>query len=134
MKKEKWKRLKEEKGYLISSWGRVFSTKTETMMRPYIHKSRANRYLRIGLPSAKFMVHVLVANNFKSKELENLKKLYPNENFQVNHLDRNTLNPNENNLSWETEGQNKSHRHETDVINFGGKTYKAKLEAKVETL
>lgn len=122
---EKWKKVKEEKGYLISSWGRVFSLKRKRILRPYLHESRANVYWRIELNSNKYMLHVLVALNYKRKQYEELKKISTNP--QVGHNDRNTLNANATNLNWETDLQNKEHRHRTDIINFGGKTYKGQL-------
>jgi len=128
---EKWKRLKEDKSYLISSWGRIFSFKSKRMIRPYIHKSRCSNYLRVSLSNKKYMVHCLMGTNFKAKQLEILKKNYedfPATIFQVNHKDRNTLNPNENNIEWETETGNKIHMHETSIIKFGGKTYKGKAK------
>ena len=131
MNKEKWKRCVTEKGYLISSWGRIFSLRTERVLRPYIHKSRAGKYLRIELNGKKYMVHVLMGYTFKRKELKILKENYleaPNMVFQVNHKDRNTLNCNLNNIEWETEMGNKIHMHETNIITFGGKTYKGKFE------
>jgi len=128
MAKEKWKRLKEEKEYLISSWGRIFSTKTERIMKPNLHQSRSNKYLRIELNKSKYMVHVLVASNFKAKQYLNLITLYPRCVIEVDHDDRNTLNPAASNVNWKTSSENKVHRHRTDIITFGGKTYKGKSE------
>ena len=129
MSKEKWKRVAQEKGYLISSWGRVFSLKSERIIRPYVHKSRANMYLRITLNGTKYMVHILVPRNFKQNDRTRIAK----ENncskldLQVNHMDRNTLNPHYTNVEWITESDNKIHMHETSIITFGGKTYKGKF-------
>ena len=94
MTKEKWKKCTFSSGYLISSWGRIFSLKTERVLRPYIHNSRSGKYLRVCLNNHKYMVHTLMGHTFKKKELEVLKQLYPNAVYQVNHKDRNTLNPN----------------------------------------
>ena len=130
MRKEKWKRLVQEKGYLISNWGRIFSLKSERIMRPYVHNSRSNKYLRVSLSETKYMVHILVAMNFKQNDRIRIAK----ENncsileLQVNHMDRNTLNPHYTNVEWITESDNKSHMHETNIITFGGKTYKGKSE------
>ena len=129
LRKEKWKFLKQEKGYLISSWGRVFSLKTEKVLRPNIHQSRANKYLRIELNGNKYMLHILMGLNFHN----NQRAKCAEENFcsildlQVNHKDRNTLNPHYKNIEWCTESENKIHMHQTSVINFNGKTYKAKI-------
>lgn len=126
-RKEKWKKLKQDKNYLISNWGRIFSLKTEKFIRPYVHQSRSNKYLRVQLSGVKYMLHVLVAYNFKFREYEELKELYPDEKIQVGHDDRNTLNPASYNLTFETESQNKAHMHKTSFVTFGGKTYKGKL-------
>lgn len=128
MAQERWKRVQGEKGYLISSWGRIFSLKSERIIRPYLHKSRSNYYLRIELNRKKYLVHCLVANNFLKNQKRELEILFPNANLQVDHLDRNTLNPNLKNLMWKTESENKIHRHETDIIKFGGKVYKTAFD------
>ena len=124
MAKEKWKRLKEDNRYLISSWGRIFSLTSEKVIRPYIHKSRSNNYLRVCLREKKYMVHVLVAMNFKAKEYALIKALHPDKIIQVDHNDRNTLNCNVNNVSFLTESENKIHMHETNIIKFNGKIYR----------
>ena len=126
MGKERWKRVKENPQYLISSWGRIFSLKIERLLTPSIDKARCNYYVRIHLDGRKQRVHWLVALNFKRKQYEALKLLYPDAKIQVDHDDRNTLNNNVTNVNFKTESQNKYHRHETDIISFGGKIYKGK--------
>lgn len=133
MSKEKWKRVHSQKDYLISSWGRVFSIKSKKMMKPQIHQSRSNKYLRIRIGGTNYMVHVLVAFHFKQKQFKELKLLYPNETYQVDHKDRNTLNPNLNNLDWVTERENKLLRYETDVFKFNGIEYKLGRERNGDT-
>jgi hypothetical protein len=128
MNKEKWKRIAQEKGYLVSSWGRIFSLKSSKIMRPYFHKSRSSTYLRVNLGGKKYFVHTLVATNFKKKEFQNMLLENPQATLQVGHDDRNTLNNNLNNISWETESQNKTHMWSTGIITFGGKTYRAYME------
>lgn len=128
MQKEKWKKLKEEKGYLISSWGRIFSLKTKRFIRYYIHNSRANKYLRVCLAEKKYMLHVLVANNFKHKQYKEIREKFPDAIIQANHDDRNTLNCNANNISFMTNIDNKKHLWETQNVTFGGKTYKGRIE------
>lgn len=127
MASEKWKRCKEDNQFLISSWGRIFSLKTKQFIKPYVHNSRVNKYLRVSLGTKKYMVHVLVAMNFKRREYEQLLIDFPNEKITVGHDDRNTLNPNLNNLTWETDSQNKEHSHRTSWVKFNGKEYKGKI-------
>lgn len=119
MSKEKWKKCKSEKDYLISSWGRVFSLKTGKKLRPYLHKSRCNYYFRIELGGKKYFVHRLVADAFLKND---------NNKPQVDHNDRNTLNNNVKNLSWITEKENKQHLADTDLLIFNGKKYRLNYE------
>lgn len=128
MKKEKWRRVKNHPRYLISSWGRVFSLKREKILRPYVHKSCDNKYLRIEIDDKKIMLHVLVAIHFHTKEMRELQAKHPGEKLDVDHKDRNTLNPNENNLRWTTHSDNLKHFHETNALTFNGKTYRFKKE------
>jgi hypothetical protein len=90
-----------DRSYLISSLGRIYSFKTEKLIRPYIHKSRCGLYLRVGLGKKKYMVHILVAETYPD--------LVPKPHLgctQVDHLDGNTLNPAASNLGWKTPGLN----------------------------
>ena len=48
IEKEKWKIIKNHTNYLVSNWGRFYSLKSEKFLKSYIHKSRANLYLRIN--------------------------------------------------------------------------------------
>lgn len=121
---EKWKRIKGEKGYLISSWGRVFSLETQRVLSPYIHKSRTSKYLRVSVNKRKFMVHVLVAIHFKHDEMIKVKKRFPHEELEVDHKDRNTLNPNVSNVRWVTRSQNVAFFHKNSSLEFNGKVYK----------
>ena len=118
---EKWKPIKGAANYLISSWGRVYSLGSKKFMKAYIHKSRANTYLRVSIRKKKHMVHVLVADHFMAHQKNMLQEIFPEEKLQVNHLDRNTLNCNLSNLNWETESENKIHMHKTNKVFFGGK-------------
>lgn len=124
MKKEKWKRVQGHSLYLISSWGRVFSLKREKILRPYLHKSRDSRYLRVEIDGQKYMLHVIVATHFHSKEMQSLKIAHPDKQLDVDHKDRNTLNCNENNLRWLIHSDNLKHWHETSNITFNGKAYR----------
>ncbi len=95
---ELWTEIHTREDYWISSLGRIWSVKSKIYMKPYLHKSRSNLYLRVNLKGKKFMVHILVAVHHIPNP-DNLK--------QVDHLDGNTLNPNKNNLGWKTESKNK---------------------------
>lgn len=129
MQKEKWKRFISNKNYLVSSWGRVFSIRSNKILTPNIHQSRSSKYLRIEIGGEKWMLHILVGMHFQKKQFELLRSVNPASSIQCNHKDRNTLNPNNNNLEWTTESENKIHAHQTSTITFGGKTYKGKLNA-----
>ena len=95
---ERWTRLKEADGYLISNLGRVFSLGSEKYLRPYVHKSRRGIYLRFNFPGKKFMAHKLVGDYFvKGRSAER---------NQLNHKDGNTLNPAAINLEWCTQSEN----------------------------
>lgn len=96
---EQWTRLTYENQFLISSYGRIFCTKTKYFIRPYIHKSRANYYLRVNIGPKKYMLHVLVAKHFVN--------YVSVDHIEVDHLDGNTLNPAAYNLVWSTKSDNK---------------------------
>lgn len=116
MKKEKWKRTIQDKQYLVSSWGRVYSLKSNKFIKSYIHKSRSGLYLRVCLSNnKKYMTHILVGENFLP--FEDAKP-------QINHKDRNTLNPNLNNLERESDSGNKLHMHATSSFMWWGKLRK----------
>ena len=97
-------------------------------MLPYVHKSCDNKYLRVEVGGVKYMLHVLVAFHFHAKEMIELQKKNPGQKLDVDHKDRNTLNPNENNLRWLLHSDNLKHFHETNTLTFGGKTYRFKKE------
>lgn len=99
---EQWKVFGNTE-FLVSSWGRFYNSKTKSFIKPYIHKSRANVYLRVNLGRKKFMSHVLVAIHYVPKDC-------PSKN-QVEHDDNNTLNPNASNLRWVTQSENQYMRY-----------------------
>ena len=95
---EIWKPIDTYEGeYEISSFGRVFSNKTKTILTP--DKNRG--YLRVTLfrkgKRDKRFVHTLVAKAFIPNPL---RKPF------VNHLDENRANNNVNNLEWCTAKEN----------------------------
>ncbi|MCI5792823.1 MAG: NUMOD4 motif-containing HNH endonuclease [Lachnospiraceae bacterium] len=94
---EKWKPIKGYEQYLISSEGRVYSTKSNKIIKP---ANNNQGYLRVVLnPGKKFyFVHRLVAEAFidstgKSREM-------------VNHKDFNPHNNSVENLEWVSRAEN----------------------------
>ena len=120
MQKEKWRRCKLNKYYLISSWGRVFGLKSKVLISPELLQSRCDTYLRISLyrigwtQPTRIMLHHLVAMHFK-------KDYY--EGCQVNHDDLNTLNCNANNLTVMNQSENVKHSWDNRKLKFNGKEY-----------
>lgn len=91
--------------YRIDDIGRVFN-KDGKRLRPYLHKSAAKNYLRIGLYNDKgrrkqVRVHRLVAKAFIPN---------PAKRPEVNHIDHHTLNNRVTNLEWVTCKQNCQHK------------------------
>jgi hypothetical protein len=115
MNEEVWKLISGYNGqFLVSSFGRVLNVNTKKLVRPFIHKSRANSYLRVNLNDRKVMVHVLVAEAFLPK--------HDLDRRQVDHIDRNTLNCNLSNLRWVTASENISLLWESTRINYEGQS------------
>jgi len=124
VKKEKWKRLKQERGFIVSSWGRIVNLQTGKLVSPFIHKSRSNKYLRVNIKDKKYMLHVLVGTNFKGKEYRELNHSIPYKEIEWNHEDRNTLNCNASNISPISKSKNIRHSYYTNQIQFNGREYK----------
>lgn len=117
---EKWEIIQSTScgNFLVSNYGRIFNVKTKTFVSPYIHNSRCGKYLRVNLGKRKFMVHVLVAKAFISKEMV--------QQTQVDHIDRNTLNCNVSNLRWVTPSDNIYFFHKSRTVRFGEQTFHGK--------
>jgi hypothetical protein len=120
MTSELWKLMVnvDKNQFLISSLGRVFNYKIKKFIKPYLHKSRCGVYPRVGLGKKKYMVHILVATNFP--------ELCPKPSLdctQVEHDDRNTLNPAASNLRWITPSDNISNFHVSRKVTFNGETF-----------
>ena len=119
MLEETWKLLTNisHNEFAISNLGRIVHLKTQFFVRPYMHKSRGNYYLRVALGDKKYMVHVLVATMFKDK---------PGlEYVEVHHIDGNTLNPAATNVEWTTKNWNKTIAWHYRRVNFNGQIFTA---------
>jgi hypothetical protein len=99
--KEEWMPVNFDRDYMISNFGRVYSTKSQKIMK---QKKETNGYMRICLSSngkAKtYLVHRIVATAF----IEN-KDSKP----YVNHIDSNRSNNLVENLEWVTASENLLH-------------------------
>lgn len=98
MEKEIWKDIEGYEGlYKISSFGNVFSVKTNRLMLCKVHRGYKNLYLNINKQRKFFKISRLVAQHFIPNP-EN-KKL-------VDHIDRNKSNDHVSNLRWATSSEN----------------------------
>ena len=97
-KEEKWEIINSFPNYMISTYGRIKSIKTNKLLKPYISK---RGYAYIGLTKDKkaynCQIHRLVAQTF----IEN-----PLNKPCVNHIDYNKINNNVDNLEWVTHTEN----------------------------
>lgn len=116
---ERWRKIKFAEGYIISSYGRLFS---EWSGKCLTKKRRANGYelarLQINKKSCYFLIHRLVALSF----IRNSKN-----KPQVNHKDGNKLNNLVQNLEWVTRTENEKHAHKLNLYKTGEAQHKAKL-------
>ena len=95
--KEYWKNVKENKRYRVSTFGNVYDTRKEKILKQYINKG-GYCYVYFSEPFFKKydirLVHRLVAEAF----------IYNYSNKKtVNHKDENKQNNNVLNLSWATQ-------------------------------
>lgn len=94
--------MKQE--YIVYPNGRIYSKKTKRFLKPWVHQSRSNVYLRVGLyhkgKRVKIFVHQLVARLYVKGYKAGL---------EVNHLDGDTFNNNFDNLEWSTPQDNALH-------------------------
>ena len=112
MSAETWKVFKPDCAYLISSYGRIWSIISKKHIKWYVHKSRANTYLRYTLRGNKHhMAHVAVAEHFKLNQLASLRRQNPDSDLQVDHIDGNTMNPQSNNIRFVTMRANINHMY-----------------------
>lgn len=109
--KEIFKDIRGYEGkYQISNYGRVYSSLTDRILRPNLHKCG---YLKVTLfmdgKAKTFLVHRLVAGNF----IDN-----PNNFRDVNHKDGNKTNNYYENLEWCTIAQNTKHAFDNNLGNL----------------
>lgn len=90
---EQWKEVKDYKGYYVSTLGRVYSSKTRRVIKPWIDSK--GHYLLVALSingvKKNKSVHRLVAQAF----IENANNLP-----EVNHIDFDKKNNKLENLEW----------------------------------
>ena len=110
---EQWKQIvmnDMEFDYLISSYGRVYSLKTQKILANRYDKQG---YIRVALRKDGnpyyFLVHRLVAFHFIPNDDET--------KVEVNHIDENPSNNHVENLEWCTSKYN---------VNYGGRTERQK--------
>lgn len=97
-KEEKWEIIEDYPNYLISTLGRIKSTKTNKILKPYITKrGYVYNLLSKNGKVKNFQVHRLVAKAF----IDN-----PLNKPCVNHIDFNPSNNNVDNLEWVTHSEN----------------------------
>lgn len=100
-KKEQWKEIPGFDGfYLVSSYGRIYSKKTEMYLKAYEKNTYMYVSFRHGGKGHHKRLNRLVANAF----IKNPKNLP-----EVNHEDGNKFNNCVNNLTWVTSAQNAEH-------------------------
>jgi len=105
---EEWKICTRNNAYGISNYGRVYSKKTNKILKP-VH---SNKYLNVtlcigyGIPKP-VGIHVLVAEAF-----------IPNQHNkpQVNHKDGDKENNIVSNLEWSTTAENGQHAYDTGLF------------------
>ena len=108
---EKWVNIENHPSYFISNFGRVFSKKSNKVMKNRVVSK--NGYQQITLDNSQLLVHRLVAQAFIPN---------PNNLPCVNHKDENPGNNDFRNLEWCTYKYNSNYgtnpsRHSKKMIN-----------------
>lgn len=98
--------------YMISSQGKIFRITKKGIKKEPLKPSLVHGYEYVNLykdgKQYGFQVHSLVAETF-------IKKPNQINIFEVDHIDRNKLNNNINNLRWVTRKDNLNNRITTDI-------------------
>lgn len=102
--KEEWKKVESHPNYLVSTFGRVYSTKTRKILKPLHYKTSEYLIVQLSqgthLPRKHFLIHRLVAMAFIPN---------PENKPQVNHIDGDKYNNHVENLEWCTQSENLMH-------------------------
>lgn len=114
-KDEIWVVVKNYPIYRITNMGRVYSTKFCKFLKPYINKQ--NGYIYFGIKRKKIPLHRLLCINFKEN---------PNNFPVVDHIDRNRLNNNLDNLRWCSYHTNSKNIQRKGCVFINKKYYKDK--------
>lgn len=108
MRGELWMEIRDFPQYLVSNHGRVYSVKTDTLLKA---RSSGWGYLQVMLSDGHNnqttkSIHILVAEAFVPGWSDGL---------EPNHKDGNKENNHESNLEWATKRQNNVHALETGL-------------------
>ncbi len=98
---EEWRVIHDFPNYSVSNFGNVKNNKTNNLFRLKTKNGYQNVTLINNLIKKNFRVHRLVALEFIPN---------PENKPEVNHLDKNKLNNNINNLEWNTHLENCQHK------------------------
>lgn len=98
MKREEWQEIVDFEGYAVSSFGRVWSFKSDKELKPRKH---TGGYLTVCLMREKkrvnMYIHRLVAQHFVPSDTDC---------FEVDHIDRDKTNNFATNLRWVNRSKN----------------------------
>ena len=116
---EMWVEVPGHPKYRISNMGRVWSHKSERLLKPQVNSSN---YKKVMMDKQQFYVHRLVAASFCDN---------PNHLPEVNHKDGNKWNNNYTNLEWVTKSENSLHAVKMGLKTVSGYTrYKVSRSAR----
>ena len=98
MSLEIFKPIKGFEEYEVSTWGRIFNTRTGKYLRPQVHDKG---YLRVDLFGNGIRKHCKIHRLVAEAFIPN-----PNNLPQINHIDGNNQNNSISNLEWVTNEEN----------------------------